>query len=122
MKANDKVKIMKVYTSSTDKLKHSPLYEMIVFAARRQGIAGATVYKGMMCYGSSSVVHSAKFWETNDKLPVVVELIDESAKIDVFFETIKPYLDSIRYGCLVTIEDATVHYFKTGNRKSIFNL
>jgi uncharacterized protein len=122
MNTNDNVKILRVYTSSTDKLKHTPLYEMIVFAARRNGMAGATVHKGVMGYGGSSVVHSAKFWETNDKLPVVVEIIDEKAKIDSFFEIIKPYLESVRYGCLVTIEDAHVLLYKAGGKKTIFEL
>lgn len=120
MNTNDNVKVLRVYTSSTDKLKHSPMYEMIVFAARRKGMAGATVHKGIMGYGSSSVVHSAKFWETNDKLPVVVEIIDESSKIDAFFEVIRPYLESVRYGCLVTIEDAHVMLYKVGRKSKIF--
>ena len=122
MKTNDNVKVLKVYTSSTDKLEHSPMYEMIVFAARRHGMAGATVHKGVMGYGGSSVVHSAKFWETNDKLPVVVEIIDESSKIEAFFEIIKPYLESVRYGCLVTIEDAQVLLYKAGGKKTVFEV
>ena len=117
MKTNDNVKILRVYTSSTDKLKHSPLYEMLVFAARRNGMAGATVHKGVMGFGGSSVIHSAKFWETNDKLPVVVEIIDEGSKIEAFFEVIKPYLENVRYGCLVTMEDAQVMLYKSGSKK-----
>jgi len=122
MNTNDNIKVLRVYTSSTDKLKHTPLYEALVFAARRNGMAGATVLKGVMGYGGSSVVHSAKFWETNDKLPVVVEIVDESSKIEAFFELIKPYLDSVRYGSLVTVEDARVLYYKEGRKKSAFDL
>ena len=122
MNTNDDVKILKVYISSTDKLKHTPLYEMLVFAARRNGLAGATVHRGVMGYGGSSVVHSAKFWETDDKLPIVVEIVDESSKIEAFTEVIKQYLGSVRYGCLVTIEDANVVLFKTGQKKSVFEL
>ena len=122
MKSGDNVKVLRVYTSSTDKLKHTPLYEMLVFAARRNGLSGATVHKGVMGFGGSSVVHSAKFWETNDKLPVVVEIIDESPKIEAFFEVIKPYLESVRYGCLVTIEDVKVVLYKAGKKKSVFEL
>ncbi len=122
MKTNDQVKVMRIYSSSTDKLKHTPLYEAIVFAAKRNGLAGATVHKGIMGFGGSSVVHSAKFWETNDKLPVVVEIIDESAKIEAFFEYMKPFLESIRTGCLVTIEDAKVLLYKAGSKKSFFDL
>ena len=122
MKTNDNVQILRVYTSSTDKLKHTPMYEMLVFAARRYGMAGATVHKGVMGYGGSSVVHSAKFWETNEKLPVVVEIIDESQKIEAFFKVIKPYLESVRYGCLVTIEEAHVMMYKEGGKKNVFEL
>ena len=122
METGENVKVLRVYTSSTDKLKHTPLYEMLVYAARRNGLAGATVHKGVMGFGGSSVVHSAKFWETNDKLPVVVEIIDESPKIEAFVEVIKPYLESVRYGCLVTIEDANVVFYKTGIKKSVFEL
>jgi len=122
MNTNDNIKVLRIYTSSTDKLKHTPLYEALVFAARRNGMAGATVLKGVMGYGGSSVVHSAKFWETNDKLPVVVEIVDESSKIEAFFELIKPYLASVRYGSLVTVEDAHVLYYKEGRKKSAFDL
>ncbi len=122
MNTNDNIKILRVYTSSTDKLKHTPLYEMLVYAARRNEMAGATVHKGVMGYGSSSVVHSAKFWETNEKLPVVVEIIDESSKIEAFFKVIKPYLEKVRYGCLVTIEDAQVLLYKAGGKKTFFGL
>jgi PII-like signaling protein len=122
MKSDDNVKVLRIYISSTDKLKHTPMYEMIVFAARRNGLAGATVNKGVMGFGGSSVVHSAKFWETDDKLPVVVEIIDESPKIEAFVEVIKPYLESVRYGCLVTIEDAHVLLYKAGGKKPVFNL
>jgi uncharacterized protein len=122
MNTNDNVKVLRVYISSTDKLKHTPLYEMLVFAARRNGLAGATVQKGVMGFGGSSIVHSAKFWETNDKLPMVVEVIDESSKIEAFFAVIKPYLESVRYGSLVTIEDAKVLFYKTGGKKSVIDL
>lgn len=53
---------------------------MLVFAARRNGMADAAVYKGVIGY-SGSMVHSAKFWEINNKLPVVVEIIDESSML-----------------------------------------
>ncbi len=120
MNTNDNVKILRIYISSTDKHEHTPLYETLVFAARNNGIAGAMVHKGIMGYGSSSVVHSAKFWETNDKLPVIVEIIDESQKIEAFLEKIGPILENMRYGCLVTLQDAHVLMSKTGRKKTVF--
>ena len=80
------------------------MYESIVFKAKEAGLAGATVIKGIFGYGASSVIHSYKFWEISDKLPVVVEIIDTEEKVMTFYETIRPMLESMRYGCLVLKE------------------
>jgi PII-like signaling protein len=74
---------------------------VIIYAAKRYGLAGATVLKGVMGFGSSSIVHSSKFWEVSEKLPMVVEIVDESQKIDEFTETLLPYFEKIRTGALV---------------------
>jgi len=114
MKPNTTNALLRIFSSSTDHLKQDLLYESIVFAAKKKGIAGATVLKGILGYGASSVIHSYKFWEVTDKLPVVIELIDEEVKIRSFYETIRPQLESVRYGCLVTIENIEVLLFKSG--------
>jgi uncharacterized protein len=117
MKPGDKAKRLRIYVSSTDKFKHSPLYEVIVYAAKRYGIAGATVIKGIMGYGSSSEIYSNKLWEISEKLPLVVEIIDEEHKIDSFFESIKPYFNKIGKGHIITIDETTVVMHKTGNKR-----
>jgi uncharacterized protein len=114
MEAKNDMKLLRIFTSSTDKVRHTPLYEVIVYAAKRYGMAGATVIRGIMGYGSSSSVSSQKFWEISEKLPVVVEIIDSGEKIDAFFETVKPYLEMIRKGCIVTIEPVHVVFYKSG--------
>jgi PII-like signaling protein len=117
MKPDEKAKRLRIYISSTDKFKHSPLYEVIVYAARRFGITGATVLKGIMGYGASSDICSNKLWEITEKLPLIVEIIDESHKIDSFFESIKPYFDKIEKGHIVTIDETSVVMHRTGNKK-----
>jgi uncharacterized protein len=117
MKPDDKAKRLRIYISSTDKLKHTPLSEVIVYAARRYGISGATVFKGIMGFGASSEIYSNKLWEISEKFPLVVEIIDESHKIDSFFESIKPYFDKIGKGHLITMDEITIKLHKTGNRR-----
>jgi PII-like signaling protein len=51
---------------------------------------------------------------------LVVEVVDESSKIDAFFEAINPYLKRVRYGCLVIIEEAKVLMYKPKKKKTIF--
>jgi hypothetical protein len=113
----DKAKRLRIYISSTDKFKHSPLYEVIIFAARRYGIAGATVLKGIMGFGSSSEVYTNKLWEISEKLPLIVEIIDEPAKIDLFFESIKPYFEKIGKGHIVTVDETTILLHRQGIKK-----
>jgi hypothetical protein len=110
------VKLMRIFISSTDKFKHAPLYEVVVYAAKRYGLAGATVLKGVLGYGGSSYISSVKFWEISEKMPMVVEILDDSEKVEKFFKTIKPYFEKIKYGCVVTMEKATVVLYKTGNK------
>ncbi len=122
MKNNGEAKLLRIFVSNTDKFKHAPLYEMVVFAARRYGLAGATVTKGMMGFGSSNVIRSVKFWEFTEKLPVIIEIVDDAEKIEKFLEKILPWFDKLRYGCMITVENVTVILYKKGNKKGLFNL
>jgi uncharacterized protein len=122
MNPDDKAKRLRIYISSTDKFKHSPLYEVIVYAARRYGIAGATVFKGIMGFGASSEIYSNKLWEISEKLPLVVEIIDEAPKIDSFLESITPFFEKIGKGHIITLEETKVIMHKTGNKNLSENL
>jgi PII-like signaling protein len=104
MNPGNKAKRLRIYISSTDKFKHTPLYEVIVFAARRYGITGATVLRGIMGFGASSEIYSNKLWEISEKLPLIVEIIDE------------PF-DKIGKGHIITVDETTVLMHKTGNKK-----
>jgi uncharacterized protein len=116
MKPDDKVKRLRIYISSTDKYEHSPLYEVIVYAARKHGLRGATVLKGIMGYGASSEIYSNKFWEITEKIPLVVEIIDEPQKIDTFFESIKYLFEKSGKGHIITADETTVLMHKSGKK------
>ncbi len=117
MENNSKALSLRIFVSSTDKFKSGLLYESIILRAREAGIAGATAYKGIFGFGASSVIQSFKFWEVSDKLPVVIELIDEENKIMSFHESILPELMEMRYGCLVITQEVDVKLFKSGHKK-----
>lgn len=109
--------ILRIYISNTDKFRHAPLYETLIFAAKRYGLTGATAFRGEMGFGSSSTVHARKFWDITEKLPMVVEVIDEKAKIDLLLSKILPWFERLRYGCLIVAEDVQVILSKKGGRK-----
>ena len=94
LKVNEEGILLKIYISNTDKFKHRPLYEIIVFAAKRYGITGVTVLKGIMGFGMSGKIYSGKFWEITEKIPLVIDIIDTPEKIDFFIEQISPYFET----------------------------
>jgi len=121
MEMKGEARLLRIFLSSTDKFKHQPLYEVIIFAAKRYGLTGATVLKGVMGFGASSTVYSPTYWEITEKVPMVIEIVDESEKIDKFTETILPYFDNINKGCMITVEKANIVLHKTGSIKKVQN-
>ncbi len=110
--------VLKIYASSTDKVGTKLFYENIVHLAKEKGLAGATVYRGVMGFGSSSkTISSARFWELTEKLPVTIELLDKTRVLEEFYDTIAPDLHQMKKGCLVTLEPAKVLLMKPGGRK-----
>ena len=106
--------ILKIRASTTDRLGSKLLYQHLVELAKERGIAGATVYRGIMGFGSSSAISSSRFWELTEKLPVVIELIDTTVKLEQFYNEIEPVLRSMTKGCLVAIEPIEILLQKKG--------
>jgi uncharacterized protein len=117
MKPGDKAKRLRIYISSTDKFEHKPLYEVIIYSAKSNGISGATVLKGIMGYGASSEIYTNKFWELSEKVPLVVEIIDESHKIDSFLKSNENFFINIGKGHIITVDDTTIIMHNTGKKK-----
>jgi len=121
MQPDDKAKRLRIYLSSTDKYEHSPLYEVIIYEARSFGLTGATVLRGIMGYGASSEMYSDKLWEISEKVPLIIEIIDESHKIEPFLEKINPYFIKAGKGYIITLDDTTILKHKTGSRQKFEN-
>lgn len=119
MENNSKAVLLRIFIGSTDKHEHEALFESIVFKAKESGLAGATAFKGILGFGASSVIHSYKFWEATEKLPVVVEIVDEQENISRFYESIRPILEAMPNGCLVTREEVDVWLYKAGRKRML---
>lgn len=117
MNKKENISRLRVYASSTDKIDNRPVYETLVYEAKKQDLAGATVLRGVMGYGASSIVHTSKLWELTEKLPVIVEIIDEKEKILKYYGIIEQRLKNMSKGCLVTIEQVNVLLYKEGKKK-----
>src|SRR5258708_7869565 len=99
---------LRIYIGEPDKFEGRPLYEVIVEQARRRGLAGATALRGTLGFGANSRIHSAKILRLSESLPIVVEIVDEPAKIAGFL----PELDSMIGEGLVTRENVNVILYR----------
>ena len=67
---------MRIYLGESDRLGHIPLYEAIVKRARKEGIAGATVLKGVLGFGASDHIRTSKLLDLSGDMPMVIEMVD----------------------------------------------
>jgi PII-like signaling protein len=101
---------VRVYLGERDHHCGQPLYTAIVDAARKAGLGGATVLKGIEGFGSRSVVHAARVMDMSSDLPIVVEFVDAPDKIRPFVDVLKGMLDD----GMMTIEPVRVIYQNAG--------
>ncbi|MBN2632728.1 MAG: DUF190 domain-containing protein [Bacteroidales bacterium] len=114
MMENSEYSILKVYASSTDRIGSKLLYEFIVELARDKGISGVTVFRGIMGFGLSSKISTARFWELTEKLPVMIEMLDKTDVLSGFYAQIEPEIMNMNKGCLVALEPVRVLLHKPG--------
>jgi PII-like signaling protein len=108
MKDVSSAKLLRIHIGELDRVRHQPLYEMIVGEARAAGLSGATVLRGIESFGASSVVHRSRLLELSEDLPIVVEIVDTEEKIRAFLERIDPILDEAGCGVLMTMEKVEI--------------
>lgn len=103
MTLNGPAKMIRIHFGEDDRWEGKPLHDAIVEEARRQDLAGATVYRGIEGYGASSRIHR-KHLLTSSDLPVMVCIIDTAEKIERFF----PALEKMVGEGLIAISDVEV--------------
>jgi PII-like signaling protein len=100
--------LLRIFVGESDRCDGRPLYEAIVLKARAAGLAGATVIRSPMGFGAASRLHTAKILRLSADLPMIIEIVDEEAKIAAFL----PFLDGIMGGGLVTLEKVRVLHYR----------
>jgi len=109
-------KLLRIFLGESDKHHQQPLYETIVFEAKKQSLSGATVTRGIMGFGPNSKIHTAKLFDISTDLPVVVEIVDTLEKINLFVKTVEQLFEESKAGGLITMEKAEVIRYQSGKK------
>jgi PII-like signaling protein len=104
--------LLRIFLGELDKIGHRPLYESVLLAARSEGLAGCTVLKGILSYGASTRIHTAKLIDISEDLPIIIEIVDTSEKINNFLPTMNKLFDECGRGGLITMEKVNVLYYE----------
>ena len=102
--------LLRIFFGERDRTAGRPLYDAIVQKARELHLAGATVLRGPMGFGRNSRVHRANLFEISEDLPLVIEIVDIEAKINLLL----PELDKMMGSGLVTLEKVKVIRYGNG--------
>jgi len=104
MKIEGEGQLLRIFIGESDHWEGKPLYEAIVLAAREQGLAGATVLRGIEGFGADSRIHTLKVLRLSEDLPIVVEIVDRAERIQNFL----PMLDMMVAEGMITLEKVNV--------------
>ena len=107
-------RLLRIYIGETDKHDGKPLFEWLIGQAREQGLAGATVLRGLAGYGAHTRLHTAKILRMATDLPVVIEIVDSAENIEAFL----PIVEAAVSEGLVTIERVEVRFYRAKTAKA----
>jgi uncharacterized protein len=108
MKNLSEAKLLRIFIGESDKLGNIPLYEALVFQAKKEGLLGATVIKGIMGFGANSKISTAKLFTISQDLPLIVEIVDKEDRIKNFLKSVEQMFKESNSGGLITIEKAEI--------------
>jgi hypothetical protein len=105
-------RLLRIYIGEADVFQGRPLYQAIIEILRREGLAGATVLRGIEGFGKSSLLHTATVLRLSEDLPILIECVDTLEKV----EDVLPVLDEMIEDGLVTIEKVDVRVYRAGGK------
>jgi PII-like signaling protein len=97
-------KLLRIFIGESDRHGRKPLYQAIVEMLRQEGLAGATVLRGIEGFGATSRLHTARILRLSEDLPIVIEVADTAERI----EAVMPRIDEMVREGMVTLERVEV--------------
>jgi hypothetical protein len=105
-------RLLRIFIGESDTHDGRPLNQAIVETLRREGLAGATVLRGIEGFGKSSRLHAAHILRLSDDLPLILECVDTAEKI----EAVLPTLDTMIGDGLITLEQVEVRVYRANSK------
>jgi uncharacterized protein len=102
--------MVRIFLGEDDRWHGQLLHVALLERFRKEGIAGATVFRGVSGFGARSIVHSTHLLRMSEDLPLLVEVVDTAEHI----ERMLPIIDAMVSEGLVTVEKVRVIKYAPG--------
>lgn len=106
---------LSVFIGEQDRYGHRSLAEAILERAREEGLAGATMTRGIEGFGPSGRLRTTRFLSSSDDLPIVIEIIDDARRIARFAVIVDQMVEE----GLVVVEDADVRLYHDNDTRPL---
>lgn len=110
-KMTGKARQMRIYLDENEKWKDKSLYQALLTAMRANDLAGATVERSMMGFGTDHVIHQEGVFRLSHDSTLTITVVDTAQKIEAFM----PVLDAILQEGLVTFTDIDILKYAASN-------
>jgi PII-like signaling protein len=109
MRLEGEGKLLRLFIGESDTWHGKPLYQAIVERARKEGLAGATVVRGIEGFGADSRLHTSRILRLSEDLPIVIEIVDTPEQID----RIVPIVDEMVGEGMLTLERVQIVSYRS---------
>ncbi len=100
----EKAQRLTIYIGESDRWRGRPLYAVLLELLKMEGLAGATVIRGVAGFGAHSRIHTAAILRLSEDLPLRIEVVDKPDKVAHAVEVISPLIGE----GLITLEEVQV--------------
>ena len=104
MKEEFQARMLRIHFGEADKWQGKPLHEAIFAKCMELGIAGATVFRGIEGYGSSTRIRHTSHWKFSGDAPIMLSIVDKEEQINRLI----PHLDAMVEEGLIVMSDVEV--------------
>jgi uncharacterized protein len=112
MKLEGEGKLLRLFIGESDTWHGKPLYQAIIERVRKEGLAGATVIRGIEGFGADSRLHTSRILRLSEDLPVVIEIVDTPDQID----RVVPILDEMVGEGMLTLERVQIVSYRSSGK------
>jgi PII-like signaling protein len=86
-------RLLRIFIGEDAQHHGRPLHVAIVEMLRKEGVAGASVFRGIEGFGSHHEIHVSKVFSFGGRMPMVVEVVDSAERIAALLPRLEAMVD-----------------------------